>query len=190
MSSFSATGRSQRSPATSPRHDDSTSPKSTDADGQAVPDPDDLKKDYQWITIARGKEGRLAFLGFETIWWSDRSDESAYDQNKAFAITDRPVYRPGQAVKFKFWVRNARYDAPPTSRFAGQKFKIRVTNPRGETAFEKTYTADAYGGFDGEFAIPSDASSGRILRWRSSIATTSTAEPRFASRSTKSRSLR
>ncbi len=96
MSSFSATGRSQRTPAASA----STTldfAETTDADGQAVPDPDDLKKDYQWIAIARGKEGRLAFLGFETIWWSDRSDDAVYDQNKAFAITDRPVYRPGQA---------------------------------------------------------------------------------------------
>ncbi|HUE12595.1 MAG TPA: MG2 domain-containing protein, partial [Planctomycetaceae bacterium] len=93
----------------------------------------------------------------ESIWWSAQSEKSVYDQNKAFAITDRPVYRPGQAVKFKFWVRNARYDAPPASPFAGQKFKIHITNPQGETALEKTYTADSYGGFDGEFALPADA---------------------------------
>ena len=46
------------------------------------------------------KEGRLAFLGFAADWWTD---EREYDQNKAFAVTDRPVYRPGQTVKFKFW---------------------------------------------------------------------------------------
>jgi uncharacterized protein YfaS (alpha-2-macroglobulin family) len=133
----------------------------TNADGQVVPDAEDLQKEYQWITIARGKEGRLAFLGFEGIWWSGQSEESVYDRNKVFAITDRPVYRPGQAVKFKFWVRNARYDAPPTSPFADQEFKIRITNPRGETALEKSFTADSYGGFDGEFAIPAEASLGQ-----------------------------
>ena len=27
-------------------------------------------------------------------------------------ITDRPVYRPDQAVKYKFWVDYAKYDLP------------------------------------------------------------------------------
>ncbi len=133
----------------------------TDADGLAVPDPDDLQKEYQWIAIARGAAGRLAFLGFEGVWWGNLQLENPYDQNKAFAITDRPVYRPGQTMKFKFWVCNARYDAAPTSPFAGRKFKIRLANPRNEALFEKTFTADSYGGFDGEFALPSDASLGR-----------------------------
>jgi alpha-2-macroglobulin len=137
----------------------------TDDDGLAVPDPDDLKKDYQWIAIARGAAGRLAFLGFESIWWGDPQPETLYDQNKAFAMTDRPVYRPGQAMKFKFWVCNARYDAAPASPFAGRKFKIRLANPRNEALFEKTFTADSYGGFDGEFALPSDASLGRYGLW-------------------------
>jgi alpha-2-macroglobulin len=133
----------------------------TGDDGLAVPDPDDLHKDHQWLVMARGAGGRLAFLGFENIWWSDSQDEDdVYSQNKAFAITDRPVYRPGQTMKFKFWVGQARYDAAPASPFAGRKFKIRLGNPRGETVFKKTFTADSYGGFDGEFSLPSDAALG------------------------------
>lgn len=129
----------------------------TDADGQVL--PKDAHEQYQWIAIARTPQGRLAFLGFAPLWWNSYSDRD-YDQNKAFAITDRPVYRPGQTARFKFWVTKARYDAPPASPFAGKKFKVRITNPRGETAFEKTLTADSYGGFDGDFALPPDAALG------------------------------
>jgi alpha-2-macroglobulin len=134
---------------------------SSDADGEVVPDSGDFERDYQWLVVARGPQGRLAFLGFEQIWWNDGSPPEDYDQKKAFAVTDRPVYRPGQSVKFKFWAREARYDAPENSRFAGQTFKIRITNPKGETALEKSVVADAVGGFDGEFSVPADAGLGQ-----------------------------
>ncbi len=39
----------------------------SDADGQVVPDPEDMQTGYDWIAIARGAGGRLAFLGFERI---------------------------------------------------------------------------------------------------------------------------
>jgi alpha-2-macroglobulin len=148
----------------SPRHmriTTSNFAETSDADGEVVPDTADLQKDYQWLAIARGPAGRLAFLGFEPIWWNEGSPPEDYDQNKAFAVTDRPVYRTGQSVKFKFWAREARYDAPDKSRFAGQTFKIRVTNPKGETALEKSLTADASGGFDGEWMLPADAGLGQ-----------------------------
>ena len=129
----------------------------SDADGQVIRELKNSADNYQWIVMARTKEGRLAFSGFGSNWWTNEQD---YNQNKAFAITDRPVYRPGQPVKFKFWARNARYEAAADSPFAGQKFKIRITNPQGETAFEKIYTADAYGGFDGTFTLPPEAALG------------------------------
>ena len=36
--------------------------------------------------------------------------DPAYDEVKVYTITDRPVYRPGSPVRFKFWVARARYD--------------------------------------------------------------------------------
>ena len=62
-----------------------------------------------WITIARGDEGRLAYLGFTGVWYPNYYD-AEYNQTKVFTITDRPVYRPGQTVKYKFWIRHAKYD--------------------------------------------------------------------------------
>ena len=51
---------------------------------------------------------------------------------RSFTITDRPVYRPDQTVKYKFWVGYAKYDLPDTSAFAGRSFTVEIHNPKGE----------------------------------------------------------
>jgi hypothetical protein len=86
-------------------------------------------------------------------------------------MTDRPVYRPAQTVKFKAWVRHAKYDKDDTSTFAGQRFSVRIHNPKNEQIYSKTLTADAYGGMAGEFKLPADAALGvyRISHNRGSV---------------------
>jgi uncharacterized protein YfaS (alpha-2-macroglobulin family) len=68
-------------------------------------------------------------------------------------ITDRPIYRPGQMVHFKAWIEHSKYDEPNTAAFANQTFTVRILNPKGEKAYEKNLTADAYGGLDGDLAL-------------------------------------
>ncbi len=131
----------------------------TDNNGQVFPDQKDSDKRYQWLIMATTKQGRLAYLGFSGLW-HNRYYDREYNQNKAFVITDRPVYRPNQSVKFKFWVRNAKYDQEDTSSFANRNFTVRINNPKGEKVLEKSFTADAYGGFDGEYVLPQDATLG------------------------------
>src|SRR5262249_43913820 len=114
---------------------------------------------YQWVVTARTPDGRLAYQGFSNIWGAGRQDP-IYDMVKVYAITDRPVYRPGGPVKFKFWVAHARYDQPDASDFAGQPFTVEIHNPKGEKVFTGDFTADAFGGFDGSFELPSDAALG------------------------------
>jgi len=75
-------------------------------------------------------------------------------------ITDRPVYRPGHAVKFKFWIRNSRYDKPNESLYANRSVTIKVTGPRNKSLLEKEYTTDAFGGFDGEVPLADDVDLG------------------------------
>ncbi|HUT25799.1 MAG TPA: MG2 domain-containing protein, partial [Sumerlaeia bacterium] len=131
----------------------------TDADGQVIPDPKDQPADYQWIITATNDEGRFAYLGFTGVWYPTYYDRE-YNETKVFTITDRPVYRPGQPVKFKFWVRHAKYDQEAASSFANQSFTVRIQDPKGDKILENTFTADAYGGFDGEYELPSDATLG------------------------------
>ena len=132
----------------------------SDAEGQVLPAQKDFRTDYQWLITATSKEGRLAFMGFSHVWYGSYYDQD-YNQRKVFGITDRPVYRPDQAVKFKFWIREAKYDQEESSSFAHQGFSVIIHNPQGEKIFEKTYTTDAYAGLDGEFSLPKDAPLGQ-----------------------------
>ncbi|HKI20438.1 MAG TPA: MG2 domain-containing protein, partial [Isosphaeraceae bacterium] len=134
--------------------------KKTDDDGQlqvATADLTDSKGFFQWLITARTTQGRFAHLGFTNIWAFDQQQDPAYDQVKVYTITDRPVYRPGAPVRFKFWVARARYDQPGASDFAGKNFPVQIQNPKGDKVFTKDFTADAFGGFDGSFELPSDA---------------------------------
>jgi hypothetical protein len=131
----------------------------TDADGQIMPKKSDLEDRYNWVAIATTPEGRLAYYGFAGVWYGNYYDRE-YNPIKPFFISDRPVYRPGQPVKWKFWVNNAKYDQEGPSAFAGRTFGVIVENPRGEKVFQKQCVADEYGGFDGEFTLPSGATLG------------------------------
>ncbi len=120
---------------------------------------DVLDRRYSWMVTARTKSGRLAYLGFSGMWLPRRGFRTL-ERSRTFGITDRPVYRPGQEVKFKFWINQARYDAEGDSPFAGRTFPVRLRGPRGKKIWEKVFQADRYGGFDGKIALPGDATLG------------------------------
>jgi alpha-2-macroglobulin len=145
----------------------------TDDNGQVMLDSKDLNDNYQWIISAtpsagsrlregsggqtgQANEGRLAYLGFTHVWYGSYYDQE-YNQTKVFGITDRPVYRPNQSAKFKFWIRKAQYDQENVSDFAKQDFAVIVLNPKQEKVFEKTFTTDEYAGLAGELPLPKDA---------------------------------
>jgi uncharacterized protein YfaS (alpha-2-macroglobulin family) len=131
----------------------------TDQNGQVIPSAKDLEANFQWIAIVRAGQ-RFSFLGFTHIWYGQQHDQE-YNQAKVYTITDRPVYRPEQAVKFKFWVREAKYDQPDASQYAGQTFQMQITNPKGEAVKKQAFTTDKFGGFEGDFQLPKDATLGQ-----------------------------
>ncbi|MBE9542879.1 MAG: alpha-2-macroglobulin, partial [Proteobacteria bacterium] len=127
----------------------------TDRDGQIILNPAEIKNNYRWLTTV-STNNRLAYLGFSGIWYPNYYDRE-YNQTKTFVMTDRPVYRPRQKVRFKLWVRQAKYDKADTSAYAGQRFNVIVYNPKSEQIYSRSIQADAYGGLEGEFDIPADA---------------------------------
>ncbi len=131
----------------------------SDADGQVLADPRDLPDRFNWLLTATTPEGRFAYLGFNTIWYGRRHD-AEYQAVRVFAITDRPVYRPKQEVKFKIWLRRAQYDQEDVSLFAGRQVLVQIRNPRGDQVFEQRLQTDAYGGLEGSLALPEDATLG------------------------------
>ncbi len=144
--------------------------KETDPNGLVIVKPDQMTQQMNWLATATTRQGRLAFLGFSNVWYPNYYDRE-YNQTKTLIMTDRPVYRPAQGVKFKAWVRHARYDKDDTSAFAGQHFNVRIHNPKNEQIYSQRLTADAYGGIEGEFKIPAEAPLGvyRISHSRSSL---------------------
>jgi uncharacterized protein YfaS (alpha-2-macroglobulin family) len=133
----------------------------TDNDGQAVLSVADREHNqFQWLAIATGGEGRLAYLGFHGVWRGAQYDQQ-YNQVKAFVITDRPVYRPKQAVEFKIWIRRATYEDQTSSQFAHQAFQVEIQNPKGEKVYTETLTSDNYGGIAGKLELPEDTTLGQ-----------------------------
>jgi uncharacterized protein YfaS (alpha-2-macroglobulin family) len=129
-----------------------------DAQGQVFVDSPEQDHPYQWLVIARSGR-RFAQLGF-TRMWTERREEQTYRETKVYTITDRPVYRPGQTVHFKFWIGCTDYDQPDASQFAGKTFAVEITNPKDEKVLNKRFTADTYGGIEGQLDLPADAALG------------------------------
>jgi len=120
-----------------------------------------LTPNYQWLTTATTGDGRLAFLGFQRVWNHGRSGQPR-ERSSAYVMTDRPVYRPEQTVQFKAWVQRHDYGASDeASQFAHQAFRVELYDAKGDKAFTRTLTANAYGGLEGEYAIPSAAPLGQ-----------------------------
>ncbi len=131
----------------------------TDAQGQLIAHPTAQPQGYQCLVTATDASGRFAHLGFDHVWYN-RLYDAEYAQTKAYSITDRPVYRPAQPMHYKFWVRHAQYDMPDTSRFAGKTFGLELIDPKGTRLWQKEVTADEYGGIEGDWEIPKDATLG------------------------------
>jgi uncharacterized protein YfaS (alpha-2-macroglobulin family) len=127
----------------------------TDDNGQIVVSPNEYSTDFSWVLTAR-PGGRLAYLGFTGIWYGSWYDYE-YNETKTFGMTDRPVYRPNQPVRFKFWVREAKYDVEDRSAYAERDFRVVVYNPKGEKFWEKDLRSDKYAGFGDEFMLPDEA---------------------------------
>lgn len=131
-----------------------------DENGIVIPEARELDPNYQWMTIVRDNEGRLAYLGFQSVWTSERYEEQ-YNSVKTLVITDRPIYRPGQALQYKVWVGQTQYDQDGPSPFKDQTVPITIHDPEGNEVHSASLKADEYGGVAGTFEIPESAKLGQ-----------------------------
>ncbi|MFN9183263.1 MAG: alpha-2-macroglobulin family protein [Planctomycetota bacterium] len=128
----------------------------TDADGMLETDPGMMDVNYQWLTIARTADGRKAHLGFSGAWVSPYQQDG-YGGTKIYGITDRPIYRPGQTLKYKFWLRETNYanDSGPVA--VGQELMVKINDPQGNEILSRNVKVDPNGAVDGEFTLGSEA---------------------------------
>jgi uncharacterized protein YfaS (alpha-2-macroglobulin family) len=129
---------------------------SADANGQLSLDNKTFrdKHSYHWMCTAQAGN-RLAHSGFDDFW-AQAYRGRKYQEHKTYIVTDRPVYRPGQVVKYKLWAHVAKYDDRELS-YAGKRGHIYVTDPKGDNKLNSAIRLDDFGGNSGEWTIPADA---------------------------------
>ena len=132
----------------------------TDEHGQ-IKVTDSKVNEYNWLIRASATDGRLAYLGFEGLYFNDSREHFA-EQTRLYSITDRPVYRPNQEVKWKAWARLVGYDPKlNTNKYAGSSIQVRVSDPRGEELLKKTYQADDSGAINDSITLGDEAPLGQ-----------------------------
>ena len=75
-----------------------------------------------------------------------------------YLVTDRPVYRPGQTVRFKVWVRDVRNGVP--ENMPQTALRVALYDPRGDEVLAVDKRTDDFGGLDGEFTLDAEATLG------------------------------
>ena len=139
--------------------------KTTDAQGSVLVASGDFPENDGFTLIATvpskdKNKTHYAFLDAQYIYLSIYAEEQKYSQTRAFFISDRPIYRPGQKVDFQFTVGNAQYDAPEANEWAGRQVDYQINSPSGEKIALKRVTLDEYGSFSDSFEIPKDGKLG------------------------------
>lgn len=130
----------------------------TDREGFVEANPKLMVNDMSWIAVARSG-GRMAYLGFSGGWVGNYGSERL-SGIKTYGITDRPIYRPNQDVKFKFWIRDTSYAPVDKQPFAGQSVIVKLLDPQGTELTTVNKTADEFGGVDGEYRLADGAALG------------------------------
>ena len=118
-----------------------------------------FENSYNWLITATTEDGKVGMLGFSGIWTGE-TRRTDYNQTKVYTITDRPVYRPGQEVKLKSWIRQVNYDLKDVSRFADSKVTLTINDPRGQKLQEIDLRADSYGGIEHALTLGDSATLG------------------------------
>ena len=160
-------------------------------DGQVMVPTADLADAAGHITSGssprRTAEGRLRLPRLHARSGAIQHYDPAYNQVKVFTITDRPVYRPGQPVQVQ--VLGAPRPVRPARRLRLRRQAVHGRDPQSqgrEGLRPRRSRPTPSAASTGRFALPSDATLGRLPGLQSPT----TAAARSASRSTRSPSSR
>ncbi|MBF0143379.1 MAG: alpha-2-macroglobulin family protein [Magnetococcales bacterium] len=121
----------------------------TGADGAAVFELPVLERSY---LIALDRAGGV-FVSENFYYDSELHDA------KLFAFTDRPLYRPGDTVRFKLVGRHF-LDARRSQPLAAGPVRLTALDPSGAPVATTTFSLDSEVGGDGAFQLPDQAPPG------------------------------
>ncbi|QDT16265.1 alpha-2-macroglobulin family protein [Alienimonas californiensis] len=141
----------------------------TGPDGAAtVPEGNDSQQIYQWFATASKPAGGDEPARFGAFGFSDRTFGAEQIggplgdvQMKAYAVSDRPAYRPGDTVNLKGWYRRAGYALPTDAQEPQRRLKVVINDPRGEELLSQEVEADEFGAFQVSLELGGEATLGQ-----------------------------
>ena len=128
----------------------------------------DAKKDSLFVSVSDGRD--VAVLPFKYAFsisagslsdWEISSVYSPSDEEylRAFGFTPQGIYRPGDEVEFKIYVRSVAKDALGKAPKDG--YRLEITDAAGQSVFKReNVVLSDFGAFDGKFKLPPTAVSG------------------------------
>jgi len=117
------------------------------------------------MLIAR-KGNDVAFLPEHSHVWSDHGswyETKRKEQLRWFVFDDRKMYKPGEHINFKGWMRRIDFgEGGDTNALRGavDRVTFQVKGAQGNTLGKGTATVNAAGGFHAKFKLPKNANLG------------------------------
>lgn len=114
------------------------------------------RKPYS-IRIKKGKD--QLYLDDTRLSYYDYS--RLREGNKAYLFTDKPIYRPGQEMRYKGILTHFKKDGTSTI-LPNKKTKVNFYDANNQKISEQLVTTNEYGAYSGIFTIPSSGLLGRM----------------------------
>jgi uncharacterized protein YfaS (alpha-2-macroglobulin family) len=111
--------------------------------------------EHHYGTVALAFSQGSVAVATPPSWYADKDER----EQVGYAITDRPVYRPGDTVHYRIWARELRDRAlrrPPSDKLLA----IEILDPQGNVARSLSVRPDRYGAVGGEYALSPEAALG------------------------------
>ncbi|MBN1900598.1 hypothetical protein JW926_04645 [Candidatus Sumerlaeota bacterium] len=120
----------------------------TDENGMVVHETPKDRYGNLHVVVDAGNGG-LAWSGMR--YWSAYHPSRIKNGLYAYCVTDRPVYRPEQTVRFKVWMRpmiNGNFN-----NYANQSVYVEIYDVKGNKVYNVSKQTDEYGGMEGDFKL-------------------------------------
>ncbi len=134
-------------------------PATTDARGLAMLPLPGKRQERQALLVRSGADVALLPEQGEGEWASWARQGRGRGRSW-YLFTDRGLYRPGEEVRFKGWMRDAGREGPTMAAREGAEVRWRAADPQGNQVATGTARLTALGGFDGRFTVPQGSNLG------------------------------
>ncbi len=109
------------------------------------------------LTQVKNEQGnRFAYTGM--AYWYRALSSSQRNHSQAYCMTDRPVYRPGQKMQFKIWLRQWREGQ--WHNLPQQAVSLAIHDPRGNKIKSLSLRTDPYGAIHAQLPLNKEATLG------------------------------